>query len=188
MGEVFRARDTTLNRDVAIKVLPAAMAGDPERLARFKREAQVLASLSHSNIALVYGFEESVPSTSSGTATASSVPARAEPGRSVEAPVRFLIMELVEDEDLSERLKRGAIPVEESIAIAKQIAEGLEEAHEHGIIHRDLKPANVKVTPDGYPPGRRRRDRRPWSPSTGAPACEDPHDALSPDAFARFER
>ncbi len=129
MGEVFRARDTTLNRDVAIKVLPAAMATNTERMARFKREAQVLASLNHPNIAHVYGFE--------GATLADG------------ATVHFLAMELVEGEDLAERLKRGAIPVEESIAIAKQIAGGLEEAHEHGIIHRDLKPANVKVTPDG---------------------------------------
>ena len=129
MGEVYRGRDATLNRDVAIKVLPAAMAGDADRLARFKREAQVLASLNHSNIAHVYGFESAVLPDGSNA--------------------HFLAMELVEGEDLSERLKRGAIPTDEAIAIAKQIAEGLEEAHEHGIIHRDLKPANIKVTPDG---------------------------------------
>jgi eukaryotic-like serine/threonine-protein kinase len=129
MGEVFRARDTTLHRDVAIKVLPAAMAAEPERLARFKREAQVLASLNHPGIAHVHGFE------------AATLPDG--------STAHFLAMEMVEGEDLAERLKRGAIPAEESIAIAKQIAEGLEEAHEHGIIHRDLKPANVKVTPDG---------------------------------------
>jgi len=129
MGEVFRARDATLNREVAIKVLPAALAGDAERLARFKREAQVLASLNHPNIAHVYGFESAL--LPDGTTA------------------HFLAMELVEGEDLSARLKRGAIPVDESIAIAKQIAEGLEEAHEHGIIHRDLKPANVRVTSEG---------------------------------------
>ncbi|HRB13927.1 MAG TPA: serine/threonine-protein kinase, partial [Vicinamibacteria bacterium] len=129
MGEVYRARDTTLNRDVAIKVLPAALAADTERLARFKREAQVLASLSHSNIAHVYGFE------------AATLPDG--------STAHFLAMELAEGEDLSERLKRGAIPVDEAIGIAKQIAEGLEEAHERGIIHRDLKPANIKLTPDG---------------------------------------
>ena len=129
MGEVFRARDTKLNRDVAIKVLPAEFANDPERLARFTREAQTLASLNHPNVAHVYGFEgATLPD---GTTA------------------HFLAMELVEGEDLSERLKRGPIPVEESIAIAKQIAEGLEEAHDHGIIHRDLKPANVKMTPEG---------------------------------------
>ncbi len=129
MGEVFRARDTKLDRDVAIKVLPSELAQDRERLARFEREAKLLASLNHSNIAHVYGFESStLPDGSTA---------------------HFLAMELVEGEDLSERLKRGAIPVDEAIAIAKHIAEGLEEAHEHGIIHRDLKPANVKVTPDG---------------------------------------
>ena len=129
MGEVYRGRDTTLNRDVAIKVLPAALSNDAERLARFKREAQVLAALNHPNIAHVYGFEVATLPDGSNA--------------------HFLAMEMVEGEDLSERLKRGAIPVDEAIAIAKQIAEGLEEAHEHGIIHRDLKPANVMVTSDG---------------------------------------
>ena len=129
MGEVYRATDTKLERDVAIKVLPAAFAADPERLARFEREAKLLASLNHPNIAHVYGFES----------------ASLEDG----SKVHFLAMELVEGEDLGERLKRGAIPVEDALAIAKQIAEALEEAHEHGIVHRDLKPANVKVTPDG---------------------------------------
>jgi serine/threonine protein kinase len=129
MGEVFRARDTKLDRDVAIKVLPAELAQDRERLARFEREAKLLASLNHPNIAHVYGFE------------GATLPDG--------ASAHFLAMELVEGEDLAERLKRGAIPVDEAIAIAKQIAEGLEEAHEHGVIHRDLKPANVKVTPDG---------------------------------------
>ena len=124
MGEVFRARDTKLNRDVAIKVLPAELAEDRERVARFRREAQVLASLNHPNIAAIYGLEES-------------------------GGVVALALELVEGEDLAERLKRGPIPVDEALAIAKQIAEGLEEAHEKGIVHRDLKPANVKVTKDG---------------------------------------
>jgi len=133
MGEVYRGRDASLNRDVAIKVLPVALAADSERLARFKREAQTLASLNHPNIAAIYGVEDVPAADGSGTKASS----------------RALVMELVEGEDLAERLKRGAIPVDESIAIAKQIAEGLEEAHEHGIIHRDLKPANVKVTPDG---------------------------------------
>ena len=126
MGEVFRARDTKLNRDVAIKVLPAAFADDPERLARFKREAQILASLNHTNIAAIHGLEEDV---STGTVA--------------------LAMEYVEGEDLAQRLARGPIPLDDSVAIARQIAEGLEEAHEHGIIHRDLKPANVKVTSEG---------------------------------------
>jgi eukaryotic-like serine/threonine-protein kinase len=129
MGEVYRATDTKLGRDVAIKVLPAEVAQDPERLARFEREAKLLASLNHSGIAHVYGFEHA--SLADGSA------------------VHFLAMELVPGEDLAERLKRGAMPVEEALEIAKQIAEALEEAHEHGIVHRDLKPANVKVTPDG---------------------------------------
>ena len=129
MGEVYRATDTKLGRDVAIKVLPAELAQDPERLARFEREAKLLASLNHPNIAHVYGFESATLPDGSA--------------------VHFLAMELVPGEDLAERLKRGAIPVDEAIAIAKQIAEALEEAHEKGIVHRDLKPANVKVTPDG---------------------------------------
>ncbi|HXV65483.1 MAG TPA: protein kinase, partial [Vicinamibacteria bacterium] len=129
MGEVYRAKDTKLDRDVAIKVLPAAFTEDRERLARFEREAKLLASLNHPNIAHVYGFES----------------ARLEDG----ATAHFLAMELVEGDDLSERLRRGAIPVEEALAIAKQIAEALEEAHDKGIVHRDLKPANVKLTPDG---------------------------------------
>jgi len=129
MGEVFRAKDTKLGREVAIKVLPAVFAQDPERLARFEREARLLASLNHTNIAHIYGFESATLGDRS--------------------TVHFLAMEMVEGEDLAQRLKRGAIPVDESIAIAKQVAEGLEEAHEHGIVHRDLKPANIKLTPDG---------------------------------------
>jgi Tol biopolymer transport system component len=128
MGEVYRATDTSLGRDVAIKVLPEILASDPERLARFEREARLLASLNHPSIAHLYAFE---------TATL-------EDGRTV----HLLAMELVEGEDLGERLKRGAIPVDEALAIARQIAEALEEAHDHGIVHRDLKPANVKLTPD----------------------------------------
>ncbi|HET7291562.1 MAG TPA: protein kinase, partial [Vicinamibacteria bacterium] len=129
MGEVYRATDTKLGREVAIKVLPSELAKDAERLARFEREAKLRAVLNHSNIAHVYGFE--------GTKLESG------------ATVHFLAMELVEGEDLSERLKRGPIPFEEAIEIAKQIAEALEEAHEHGIVHRDLKPANIKLAPDG---------------------------------------
>ena len=129
MGEVYRAKDTKLGRDVAIKVLPGTFAQEPERLARFEREARLLASLNHPGIAHVYGFES----------------ATLDDG----AKVHFLAMEMVEGRDLAERLKDGPVPVDEVIAIAKQIAEGLEEAHEHGIIHRDLKPANIKVTPDG---------------------------------------
>src|SRR5579864_8872299 len=124
MGEVYRARDLKLNRDVALKVLPDAFASDPERLARFEREAHTLAALNHPNIAAIYGVEES-------------------------SGVRALVMELVEGETLSERIAAGPIPVLEALAIARQIAVALEAAHEHGIIHRDLKPANVKATPDG---------------------------------------
>ncbi len=129
MGEVYRATDTKLGRDVAIKVLPAEVAQDPERLARFEREAKLLASLNHPGIAHVYGFENAT--LADGTA----------------AP--FLAMELVEGEDLAARLKRGPIPVDEALGLARQVAEALEGAHEKGIVHRDLKPANVKVTPDG---------------------------------------
>ena len=124
MGEVYRARDTKLNRDVAIKVLPDLFANDPERLARFQREAQVLASLNHPNIAHIHGLEDS-------------------------DGVHALVMELVEGEDLAQRLGRGAIALDEALPIARQIAEALEAAHEHGIIHRDLKPANIKLRPDG---------------------------------------
>jgi serine/threonine protein kinase/Tol biopolymer transport system component len=124
MGEVYRATDTNLGRDVAIKVLPAEVAQDPERLDRFQREAHLLASLNHPNIAAIYGLEE------------------------VEGKP-FLALELVEGEDLKQRLERGALPVEEAIAIASQVARALEEAHDKGIVHRDLKPANVKLTPDG---------------------------------------
>jgi len=124
MGEVYRAHDTTLDRDVAIKVLPAELAGDAERLARFRREAKVLASLNHPHIAGIHGLEESG-------------------GRS------FLVMELAEGEDLAQRLARGPVQLDDALAIARQIAEGLEEAHEKGIVHRDLKPANVMVAPDG---------------------------------------
>ncbi len=124
MGEVYRARDTKLNRDVAIKVLLPAVANDPNRLARFSREAQLLASLNHSNIAQVHGLEES-------------------------EGVRALVMELVEGPTLADRIGQGAIPLEEVLPIATQIADALEAAHEQGIIHRDLKPANIKVRPDG---------------------------------------
>jgi eukaryotic-like serine/threonine-protein kinase len=124
MGEVYRATDTKLGRDVAIKVLPADVAGDPERLARFEREARLLASLNHPNIAAIFGIEH-----------AGAVP--------------FLAMELVEGDDLAARLSRGPIPVDEALPIARQIAEALEAAHDKGIVHRDLKPANVKVTPAG---------------------------------------
>src|SRR6202142_2300454 len=125
MGEVYQAHDTKLGRDVAIKVLPEAFAHDPERLSRFQREAKMLAALNHPNIATIYGLEQA-----NGTS--------------------YLVMELVSGETLADRVKReGAVPIEEALAIAKQIAEALEAAHEKGIVHRDLKPANVKVTPEG---------------------------------------
>jgi eukaryotic-like serine/threonine-protein kinase len=124
MGEVYRARDTNLSRDVAIKVLPESFANDPDRLARFEREARTLATLNHTNIAQVYGLETS-------------------------GPVRALAMELVEGEELAVRLARGAIPIDEALPIARQITVGLEAAHDRGIIHRDLKPANLKIRPDG---------------------------------------
>jgi len=136
MGEVYRATDSTLKRSVAIKVLPAAMAGDADRLARFQREAEVLAALNHPNIAQIYGIGEDVlPNPES------RVPS---PDR-----VSFLVMELVEGEDLSAIIVRGAIPVADALPIAKQITDALEAAHEQGIIHRDLKPANIKVRADG---------------------------------------
>ena len=133
MGEVWRAGDSKLGRDVALKILPAEFAADPERLARFEREAKVLASLNHPNIATLFGLE---------TIANPETDADASPGT-------FLVMELVEGEDLSERIARGPIPVGEAVPIALQIAEALEAAHEQGVIHRDLKPANVRLTPDG---------------------------------------
>jgi Tol biopolymer transport system component len=129
MGEVYRATDTRLGRDIALKLLPPAFAADPERLARLEREAKVLAALSHPGIAVLHSLEEAKDAGG--------------------APVRFLTMELAAGEDLAERLKRGPIPVDEAVSIGRQIAEALEEAHEKGIVHRDLKPANVKLTPDG---------------------------------------
>ena len=124
MGEVYRARDTRLNRDVAIKILPEAFARDTERLARFEREAKTLAALNHPNIAQVHGLEES-------------------------NAVRALVMELVPGEDSAARIARGPMPLDEALPIARQIADALDAAHEKGIIHRDLKPANIKITPDG---------------------------------------
>jgi len=131
MGEVYRATDTRLHRDVALKVLPDAFAREPDRLLRFTREAHTLAALNHPNIAHIYGFEEA-PSTGQASAV-----------------TRALVMELVEGEDLSQRIARGAVPLDHALAIARQIADALEAAHEQGIIHRDLKPANVKVRSDG---------------------------------------
>ena len=133
MGEVWKAEDTRLGREVALKVLPEEFAADPQRLERFEREAKMLASLNHPNIATLFGLE-----TVSGT--------EAETGT---GPTTFLAMELVEGEDLSERINRGPIPIDEAIPIALQIAEALEAAHEQGIVHRDLKPANIKLSEDG---------------------------------------
>jgi eukaryotic-like serine/threonine-protein kinase len=124
MGEVYRARDTHLNREVALKMLPSAVAADPDRLARFKREAQILASLNHPNIGAIHGFEESTG-------------------------VRALVLELIEGPTLEDRLAKGPIPLPEVWPIARQLCDALEAAHERSIIHRDLKPANIKLRPDG---------------------------------------
>ena len=124
MGEVYCARDTKLDRDVALRVLPEAFLADPDRLARFEREAKVLASLNHPNIGGIYGLEEA-------------------------EGVRALVLELVEGPTLADRIAQGPIPVDEALPIARQIAEALEAAHEAGVIHRDLKPANIKVREDG---------------------------------------
>src|SRR5262250_932144 len=124
MGDVYQATDSKLGRSVAVKFLPEAFAHDADRVARFEREARVLASLNHPNIAAIYGLEDSKDK-------------------------KFLVMELVPGETLAERILRGPIPMDESAAIGKQIAEALEAAHEKGVIHRDLKPANIKIAPDG---------------------------------------
>ena len=124
MGEVYRAEDTNLSREVAIKVLPEQFTKDPQRLARFEREAKLLASLNHPNIAAIHSFEHS-------------------------DDIHFLVLELVPGETLQERVAKGPVPVEEALEVCRQIAEGVEAAHEKGVIHRDLKPANVKVTPEG---------------------------------------
>ena len=124
MGEVYRARDVNLHREVALKLLPWPLAVDPDRLARFKREAQVLASLNHPNIASIYGFEGS-------------------------DGIQALVLELIEGPTLADRLVHGPLPIDQAVPIGRQIAEALETAHEQGIIHRDLKPANVKLRPDG---------------------------------------
>src|SRR5215831_15052260 len=120
MGEVYRARDMKLNRDVALKILPDAFIADGDRIARFRREAQVLASLNHPNIAHIYGFEDS-------------------------GSTHALVLELVEGPTLGDRIAKSPIPLDEALPIAKQIAEALEAAHEQGIVHRDLKPANIKL-------------------------------------------
>ncbi len=128
MGEVYRARDTALRRDVAVKILPDSFASDPDRIARFTREAQALAALNHTNIAQVYGLDR-LDRTDSASA--------------------FIVMELVDGEDLAHRIARGPIPLDETMAIARQLADGLDAAHQQGIVHRDLKPANIKVRSDG---------------------------------------
>src|SRR5262249_6183087 len=124
MGEVYRARDMKLKRDVAIKILPQEFSNDPARVTRFEREAEVLASLNHPNIAAIYDVQEA-------------------------NDTRFLVLELVEGETLADRIQRGPIPVEDALDIAGSICEALEAAHEKNVVHRDLKPANVKITPDG---------------------------------------
>jgi serine/threonine-protein kinase len=125
-AKFYRARDSKLNRDVALKILPEACALDAERLARFRREAQVLASLNHPNIGAIYGLEDA-------------------------EAIQALVLELVEGETLADRIARGPIPLDEALPIARQIADALEVAHEQAIVHRDLKPANIKVRPDGTP-------------------------------------
>ena len=124
MGEVYRAKDTKLGRDVALKILPASVTDDPERIARFRREAQVLASLNHPHIAAIYGFDDS-------------------------GDTHALVLELVEGPTLADRIAKGPVPLEEALQIAQQIADALENAHEQGIIHRDLNPSNIKVRDDG---------------------------------------
>jgi len=126
MGEVYRARDTRLKRDVALKILPERVAGDPERLARFKREAQVLATLNHPHIGAIYGLEEG------------------------EHTIHALVLEIVEGPTLADRIADGPLSLSEALSVARQIAEALEAAHQQGIIHRDLKPANIKVRDDGF--------------------------------------
>jgi len=168
MGLVYSARDTKLNREVALKVLPDSFASDPDRLARFTREAQTLASLNHPNIAHIHGLEES-------------------------GGVRALVMELVEGDDLSQRIARlrapgatagqAGMPLDEVLPIAKQIADALEAAHEQGIIHRDLKPANIKVRPDGTVKVLDFGLAKALDPS-GAPVGDDVTSAVALDGFA----
>src|SRR5262249_27343147 len=128
MGEVYRAADTVLGRQVAIKILPADVAADPERVARFRREAQALAALNHPNVGAIYGFEKLDGPTGSAFA---------------------LVLELVEGPTLAEKLNGGPVPVEEALVIAQQIVEALDSAHQRGIVHRDLKPGNIKIRDDG---------------------------------------
>ncbi len=172
MGEVWRAEDEKLGREVALKLLPGEFAGNPERMARFEREAKVLASLNHPNIATLFGLETFSPCHPERAERVEGSPEAGSTFRSQRAPensggpstpassddasaqddirsVTFLVMELVKGEDLSERISRGPVPLDEAVPIARQIAEALEAAHEQGIVHRDLKPANIKLKPDG---------------------------------------
>ena len=158
MGEVYRARDAKLNRDVALKVLPESFVHDADRVTRFQREAHVLASLNHPNIAAIYGREEA-------------------------GPIKALVMELVDGPTLADRVASGPLPLDEALVIALQIADALEAAHELGVIHRDLKPANIKVKADGTvkvldfglakviePAGARSSDAASHSPTITTPA------------------
>jgi len=175
MGEVWRAEDEKLGREVALKLLPTDVAEDPDRLARFEREAKVLASLNHPNIAHLYGLEsiaadqrtvgegftpsredatsgseaDAGTGTDAGTGAGGNSKLKTKNSKLTAPAVTFLVMELVEGDDLSERISRGPLPIDEAIPIALQIAEALEAAHESGIVHRDLKPANIKLTDDG---------------------------------------
>src|SRR6185436_5037302 len=158
MGEVYRARDTRLGRDVAIKALPPAFVADPSRLSRFRREAQTLASLNHPNIAAIYGLEEA-------------------------AGAPHLVLELVEGETLAARLLRGALPPREALAIGVQIAAAVEAAHERGVVHRDLKPGNVMINPAGVAKvldfGLAKNDP---APASGASLTDSPTVSNHPDA------
>ena len=149
MGQVYRAHDTKLQRDVALKILPDVFVHDPDRRARFTREAHVLASLNHPNIGGIHGFEDS-------------------------GQVHALVLELVEGPTLADRIAQGPLPVDEALAIARQIADALEAAHEHGIVHRDLKPANIKVREDGTVKVLDFGLARPAGPSHAAPTASDP--------------
>jgi serine/threonine-protein kinase len=175
MGEVYRARDTRLNRDVALKVLPAAFAADADRLARFKREAQLLASLNHPNIGSIYGFEE-------------------------RGSTHALVLELVEGPTLADRIARGPLPLDEALPIARQIVEAIEVAHEHRVIHRDLKPANIKVRPDGavkvldfglakaFDPGGETSEPAPISSALASPAASGAGKILGTAAYMSPEQ
>ncbi len=180
MGEVWRAEDQKLGREVALKVLPADVAEDPERLARFEGEAKVLASLNHPNIATLYGLETAIPS---GADADSGADSDSGPKPQAPSPTTFLAMELVEGEDLAQRIARGPIPVKDSVAIGRQIADGLEAAHAKGIIHRDLKPANIRIATDGTVKLLDFGLAKAWEPPTG-----DVDPAESPTITAEMTR